>query len=380
MPQIIFTGDLMCRPTMTEKTNQKYDIFFEKTKPLFQNAEFTVGNLETPIAGEELKYTYERYSFNTPSTYVKALKRSGFDLLCLANNHIMDRGEQGILNTVSNCREIGIETIGAYRTEDERNKICVKNIDGIKVAFLNYTYGTNAFAHNRYLKHKYMVNLFQPEERNKGSVFLLNSYEQIAKDTDEIYNKKIGYEYVKPYTEQLKADIRKAKNESDFVVMVMHSGGQYNDIPEAYTENLVKTIRNAGVDLIVGHHPHIIQKSVYKNDVLTAYSLGNFLSTLEDEKDRHIDPSGGAEIDISYSVVLRLILGKNGGKVKAEYSFDLIKIIEENGLYIPVNTYDLYEKTGDVKLLSDIRFFVNRFAGKDIFDNVKKTYSLIGEQ
>ena len=59
MPEIIFTGDLMCRPSMTEKTNQKYDIFFEKTDFSLRSADFTVGNLETPVAGEKLKYTYD---------------------------------------------------------------------------------------------------------------------------------------------------------------------------------------------------------------------------------------------------------------------------------------------------------------------------------
>lgn len=98
------------------------------------------------------------------------LKKAGLNLLCLANNHIMDRGEQGILNTLENCRELGVDTVGAFKTANERNKIYVKNIGGIKVAFLNYTYGTNAFARHRYSEHKYMVNLFQPEESKEGSV------------------------------------------------------------------------------------------------------------------------------------------------------------------------------------------------------------------
>ena len=85
-----------------------------------------------------------------------------------------------------------------------------------------------------------MVNLFQPEENNSGAVYLLHSYEQIAKDTDEIYNKKIGYAFVQPYIDRLQADIVKAKEAADFVVMIMHAGGQYNDVPEAYTENLVR--------------------------------------------------------------------------------------------------------------------------------------------
>lgn len=380
MAEIIFTGDLMCSPSMTEKSDRKYDVFFEKSKKLLRSADFTVGNLETPVAGEKLKYSFERYSFNTPVSYVEALKKAGFDLLCLANNHVMDRGEQGILNTIENCRSIGIDTVGAFKTERERNKTYIKNIDGIKVAFLNYTYGTNAFAHHRYLEHKYMVNLFQPEECNKGSVFLLNSYEQIAKDTDEIYNKKLGFEFAEPYIEQLKNDISKAKSKSDFVVMIMHSGGQYNDVPEAYTKNLVKIIKSFGADIIVGHHPHIIQKTCLTDGVLTAYSLGNFLFSLERKNDIHIDPAGGEKIDPSYSVILRLTLKRDKQSIRPEYAFNLMKITEIDGLPIPVNTYELYKETGDEKLLSDIRFFVNRFAGNNAFKAVQETYHLpIGE-
>lgn len=129
----------------------------------------------------------------------------------------------------------------------------------------------------------------------------------------------------------------------------------------------------------MGHHPHIVQKSSFSGGILTAYSLGNFLFSLEHEKDRHIDPAGGKEIDIRYSVVLRLILTKKKGTIKSAYAFDLMKIVEKDGLPMPVNTYDLYRETGDEKLLSDIRFFVNRFADRDIFKEVQRTYTLSGE-
>ena len=240
MAEIVFTGDLMCSPSMTERSGQNYDVFFERAGSLFRDADFAVGNLETPVAGEALRYTCERYSFNTPDGYVTSLKKAGFDLLCLANNHVMDRGEEGIRNTLASCRRLGVDTVGAYATASERDTICIRSMGGIRVAFLNYTYGTNAFAHHRYLEHNYMVNLFQPEENNSGAVYLLHSYEQIAKDTDEIYNKKIGYAFVQPYIDRLQADIVKAKEAADFVVMIMHAGGQYNDVPEAYTENLVR--------------------------------------------------------------------------------------------------------------------------------------------
>lgn len=77
--------------------------------------------------------------------------------------------------------------------------------------------------------------------------------------------------------------------------------------------------------------------------------------------------------------MLRLILTKKKGTIKSAYAFDLMKIVEKDGLPMPVNTYDLYRETGDEKLLSDIRFFVNRFADRDIFKEVQRTYTLSGE-
>lgn len=376
MAKIVFTGDLMCRPSMTEGTSENYSLLFKGIEADLKNKDYLVGNLETAVAGRELVYTNERYAFNTPESYVSALKEVGFDLLCLANNHIMDRGTAGIVKTIDNCKEIGVDIIGAYKNKTEREKVFVKEIDGIRIAFINYTYGTNAFAHHRYLEDKNTVNLFQPEEEKEGSVFLLNSYEKIADDVDRIYYQKTDYEYVRPYVERLESDIKRAKECSDFVVMIMHSGGQYNDEPEAYTKQLVKIIKNAGADIIVGHHPHIIQKSEYNNGYLVAYSLGNLVFSLEDLTDKYPAPLGGEDVDGSFSALLYLDIEKTGGKISLKPSFALIKVIERDGIPVPVNTFDLYKETNDISILKQTEYFVNRFAGKKIFEKMQRIYEM----
>ena len=95
-----------------------------------------MGNLETPIAGEGLKYTYERYRFNTPSLYLYAIKNAGFDLLSCAMNHCMDRGEEGIDNTLNNIASAGLEATGIFRTQAECDKPFIKDINGIKISFV----------------------------------------------------------------------------------------------------------------------------------------------------------------------------------------------------------------------------------------------------
>ena len=126
MVNISFTGDIMCSPRMTKIANGDFSELFVRADKL-KNCDYLVGNLETPIAGEEMGYTYERYRFNTPESFLTALKEGGFDLVALANNHCMDRGEQGIINTLENCKKAGLETVGIYASEQERNKIFIKN-------------------------------------------------------------------------------------------------------------------------------------------------------------------------------------------------------------------------------------------------------------
>ena len=130
MPKITFTGDIMCYPRITDVAKGDYTPIFSLAENL-SNCDYLVGNLETPIAGEDLEYTHERYCFNTPIGFLEAIKSAGFNLLSLANNHCMDRGEEGIIRTLENCRKYGFDTIGVYKTEEERNSVFIKEINGI---------------------------------------------------------------------------------------------------------------------------------------------------------------------------------------------------------------------------------------------------------
>jgi len=366
---ISFTGDLLCYQTMTEKLNQNYDFCFKRANKL-KNCDWLVGNLETPIANEELKYTFERYCFNSPVSFIEAMKRCGFNLLTLANNHAMDRDEQGILNTLENCHKAGFDTVGMYATKEERNTIYVKEINGIKVAFVNYTYGVNSFAHKRFFKHKYMVNMFQPEETLKGSIHLLNSNEQIGEDLERIYfSGSDEFETVTPYLEQLESDIKRAKEQSDYVVMVMHSGGQYNDEVDPYSRFIAQKIKEYGADIIVGHHPHIIQRSVIDNGYLTTFSLGNLLD----------DPIlvGEKDIDHTFNAVLHLTLCKDDeGNITTSRQFSIYKVIVTDGMPQIIDSFDLYNEHPDEKLKEDILHFANRFADTDTIKSVKERYDI----
>ncbi len=372
MVNISFTGDILPSKRINEITNGDYSVCFKRATKL-KNCDYLVGNLETPVAGRELLYTRERFSFNTPEGILDSLKSSGFDMLTLANNHCMDRGEQGILNTLKNCREYGFDTIGIYASEDERNQIFIKETDGIKIAFINYTYGTNAFAHGRFLDHPYMVNLFQPEETKKGSVHLLNSYPQIADDIKRIYNNKSEeFDLAMVHLNQLKDDIQRAKKQADYVIVIAHYGSQYIEKVDPYSIFIAEKIKEYGADIIVGHHQHIIQPCVCNDDYLTIYCLGNFLY---DNRICHGDDYFDKPL---YNAVFHLELSKNSsGSIDARKSFSIYTTMtSKDGLPVIIDSKDLLDIKNETHLRSDILHYANLFAGQEKYSEIKERYEL----
>jgi len=364
--KLSFTGDILYNNPMNNwyKTQYSHDYMpmFKRVWTRLPDADYLVGNIETPVAGEENDgYTHSRWCFNTPDKALEALKNTGFDLISLANNHAMDRKQAGILATLDACDRAGLDHIGLYRTKEENEAVFVREIGGIKVGFVNYTYGTNAFAHRNFLgeDEKHMVKMLQPEETLEGSIHLLNSMEQIEKETRELYLGEEVNPIVAPYLERLKEDIQRTKAQSDFVVMLLHSGGQHNPDPDPYTKMLVEKIWEYGADIIVGNHPHIIHPSTLEGDRFTAYCLGNIMcSEAAFSKAGHV-------IDPDYSAVLNLMLEKkDDGSIEKHLSFRLFQIMHDPDRKIApwvVNTYDQWRKDPYDSYKEAILFYANRF-------------------
>ena len=376
--KISFSGDVLCYPAMTEKAQTpdglNYNPVFENAKSAFECSDYNVINLETPIAGEDMQYTNEQFCFNSPDEFLNAVSVMGGNIMCLANNHCMDRGEEGLLKTIEACEKAGLDTVGVYKTEQDGNKIVVKNLRGVKIAFLNYTYGTNAFAHHRFLKddHKFMVNLLQPEETLPGSIHLLESAETIEKLTKELYfTENDTYNTIlAPYIKKLETDIKRAKEMADIVVFCLHCGGQYNEQPEAYTKFIASKIKEYGADIIVGLHPHIIQPCTVEDDFVTAYCLGNLIFSPPDCEYTQ------TRVDKAYSAVLHIYPDVDRKCIK-KVTFSLMKTFEEQPGYAKTfDTFGLYNKTKDKNLLKDIEYYANYFAGKKCFDGIKPEYTL----
>ena len=256
--EIVFAGDAMQHQRQIDAAKRPdgsldYSPYFTSLAPYISSADFAVVNLETPLGGAP----YSGYPmFCAHDNYVDALTESGFDLILTANNHILDRRDKGVRRTIATLEQKKVPYIGVYRNKAHRDSILpmIHDINGFKVAFLNYTYGTNG----------------------------------ITKKTD------IEIDYIDKT--RIASDIRNARaNGAEIIAACMHWGDEYKLLPNASQKSLAKFLADSGVELIIGGHPHVIQPMELKinestgRPCFTVYSLGNFISAM-----RTTDTRGGA--------------------------------------------------------------------------------------
>lgn len=248
-----FTGDIMCHNTMFKDAynanTKEYDFsyFFDDVKYHLQTPDITVGNLETTFAGSKVGYSGYP-TFNTPETLAKALKNVGFDVVSTANNHCIDKGYSGIESTIDYLDEADIAHTGTYKSKEAQDTILVKNVKGINIAFLSFTYGTNGIKIPA--GKEYCVNLNDKET--------ILSQLALAKQTN-----------------------------ADLICVCMHWGIEYQTKPNAEQTELAEFLIKNGTDLIIGNHPHVPQSMESKKvtlddgsekEAFVIYSLGNFMA------------------------------------------------------------------------------------------------------
>ncbi|MFH1134731.1 MAG: CapA family protein [Pseudomonadota bacterium] len=245
---VMAVGDIMTHDLNIElafdKSTGEYDFFpyFELTAPIFAQADWVLGNLETRLAGEGARYTGYPL-FNAPDQLAFALKKAGFSLVSTANNHCLDRGAAGIATTNETLSRAGLLHTGSFSDPEDRNSIRMLRKNGLCLAVVAYTYGTNSRLAPR--GRSYMVNVIDPDA--------------------------------------MAADFRRARDEgADFTACLIHFGQEYQLFPNQAQKKLTDFLFSLGADLVLGSHPHVVQPyrfSVFKDQGRVAvYSLGNFIS------------------------------------------------------------------------------------------------------
>lgn len=263
--EIIFAGDAMQHSAQIDAARQKdgtycYDSCFSAIAPYIKSADYAIVNLETPLGGKP----YTGYPcFSTPDSYLTALKAAGFDLMLAANNHTLDRRDKGVIRTIDQFEKQSVEYVGIYRNNTHRKAILpfIKDINGIKTAFLNYTYGTNGIT-------------------IQGDIVV---------------------DYID--REVIKLDIDNARlSGAELIAVCIHWGNEYQLLPNQQQRQLADYLCDLGVDMIIGGHPHVIQPMEmrfnikHNKNILLVYSLGNFISNMKTR-----DTRGGATVKVNIS-------------------------------------------------------------------------------
>ncbi|RDW17187.1 capsular biosynthesis protein [Oceanobacillus arenosus] len=244
-------GDMLIHSPvyLDAKVDGGYDFLpmLEQVAPFLERSTVTIANQETMIGGEEFGLsTYP--SFNSPYEVGDALKNVGVDVVSIANNHTLDRGEAVIQSAISHWETIDMMYTGAYKDEIDRDNLRVyETSEGISIAFLSYTYGTNGIP--------------VPE----GKDYLVNLIDK----------------------ELIANEIAKAKQEADVTLLSLHFGNEYERMPNEAQKELVQFAADLGVHIVIGHHPHVLQPVEWVtgkegNKTFVAYSLGNFLSNQQE--------------------------------------------------------------------------------------------------
>jgi len=244
-----------------EDGSRNYDCLFETMKPYLAEAEIKVINQETIFGGNHLGFSGYPH-FNSPTEIGDAIANAGFNVVLQASNHSADQGMEGIYH----CAEYWdthpeVTMLGIYGKEEEQETVKYLEIDGFRFALLNYTYGPNY------------------ETLIPG----LAEHMDILCD----YNRNTGLMDYTSLNPKVLEDIAEAELTADFVIVFPHWGTEYTTEPSSYQRKFAEMMTEAGADVIIGTHPHVVQPVEWittsnGNSALCYYSLGNYVSTQKD--------------------------------------------------------------------------------------------------
>lgn len=389
--KITFSGDIMLHSEMVDlyKKQSGYDFtpIFEDVSEFLKKSDYVVGNLETPLSFQEADIKKEKYTFTAPEEFAKAIKSSGFNLVSTANNHCLDNGVTGVDKTIEVLDSVGLKHTGTFKNNRD---VCIEQIHNLKIAFLSYTYGTNAFNNKVYLKksERYKVNLLQNQElSNRLLRFLYYNKSLFIKILRFVMRKLHIFQFQKqPYEriekkriceKKLQNDVKLCKQQNvDYIVVCLHDGGQYNLNPIKRAKKNMKFLKKIGVDFVVGNHEHRVQKIEKQNYKIFAYCLGNF------------DGYGGVlrkpfDKFGEYSLLLNLYLSEKENDSKATVT--ILKTIIDPEIDGGVKTtllYELIHKTTNKKelkkLMDDNQKIIKIALGRDIdFNDIQVEYEIL---
>ena len=279
--RIMANGDLLYHDIIyisAKKSDGTYDFHenFEYVKPWLKQADLVIGDFEGTVNKDHYLAGYPL--FNAPGEVMDAIKDAGYQVLDLAHNHILDSQIEGVVSTADAIEKAGMTPIGVY-THEPRDKapIVIKEVNGIKVALLAYSYGVNGIEQS-----------ISQEDFNR-----------YLSDLNE---------------DKMKAEIERAEKEADITIIMPQMGVEYQIEPTEEQKKLYHKMIDWGADIIFGGHPHVVEpaETVEKNGdkKLIIYSMGNFISNQRIETMQDVENAKWTERGVLMDVTIKKKSGK----------------------------------------------------------------------
>lgn len=274
---LVAVGDILMHQDVkaaAERIPAGFPALWADLVPLFQGADIAFGNLETPIAPTTGRPGIP-FQFNAPATLPAALRASGFTILSTANNHAFDQGARGVRETLQRLREARLIALGSGEDRSQAEYLQIIERQGLKVAFLGFT---------------------------------------------DVFNLDLNRRATEPWVRALDlepalAAVRAARERADLVVVSVHWGNEYQQVPTRRQRDLARKLVDAGCDLLLGHHPHVLQPAelleVGGRRALVVYSLGNFISNQDRMYRADLFPVAGG--DSRDGAALRAVFERRAG-------------------------------------------------------------------
>ena len=261
-----FVGDIM------QHANQAGDNFassYSEIEPLISGFDLATGNMEFPVDPTKPVGPFFGFQFNGDPAHVDALAGAGFDVISTANNHSFDQSLDGALHTIDVLEERNLISVGTWKSGTQGGPVIVE-ANGTRIAFLAYTVPPNSYARSMEEKDNEEVRWWHAD----WPLFELNFWDWNAE-----YRKK-GLEVFERHIAEASAA------RADFTVALVHWGDEWHFYPDENQKNAARDIIDAGFDLVVGSHAHVINPPEIYKGKLIAYSLGNFISDFVDMETR----------------------------------------------------------------------------------------------
>ena len=279
--RIMANGDLLYHDIIyisAKKSDGIYDFHenFEYVKPWLKQADLVIGDFEGTVNKDHYLAGYPL--FNAPGEVMDAIKDAGYQVLDLAHNHILDSQIEGVVSTADAIEKAGMTPVGVY-THESRDKapLLIKEVNGIKVAILAYSYGFNGIEQS----------------------ISQEDYNRYLSDLDE---------------DKMKAEIERAEKEADITIIMPQMGVEYQIEPTEEQKKLYHKMIDWGADIIFGGHPHVVEpaETVEKNGdkKLIIYSMGNFISNQRIETMQDVENAKWTERGVLMDVTIKKKSGK----------------------------------------------------------------------